>query len=57
MNSKSKQTKASNAFTKLGPYVRSIDFALEWLQLESGKALYHQNDEGDCTYVGKYCDP
>ena len=30
---------------------RSIDFALEWLQLESGKALYKQNDEANSTYV------
>ena len=30
---------------------RSIDFALEWLQLESGKALYKQNDEASSTYV------
>ena len=48
---------ALSVIDNLSPYVRSIDFALEWLQLESGKALYHQNDEGDCTYVGKYCDP
>ena len=32
-------------------YFRSIDFALEWLQLESGKALYKQNDEANSTYV------
>ena len=32
-------------------HFRSIDFALEWLQLESGKALYKQNDEANSTYV------
>ena len=32
-------------------FQRSIDFALEWLQLESGKALYKQNDEANSTYV------
>ena len=37
---------AMSVIDNLSPYVRSIDFALEWIQLESGKALYHQNDEG-----------
>ena len=36
---------------QLSPYVRSIDFALEWLQLESGRALYKQGQVADSTYV------
>jgi len=31
--------------------VRSLDFALEWLLVESGKALYKQGDMADCTNV------
>lgn len=42
---------AMSVIDNLSPYVRSIDFALEWLQVESGKALYKQNDEADSTYV------
>ena len=42
---------AMGIIDNLSPYVRSIDFALEWLSLESGKALYKQNDEADSTYV------
>ena len=43
--------KGGNYMRKYGIYFRSIDFALEWLQLESGKALYKQNDEANSTYV------
>ncbi|CAB4058251.1 NTE [Lepeophtheirus salmonis] len=35
----------------LSPFVRSIDFALEWILVESGKALYKQHDIADCIYV------
>ena len=28
-----------------------LDFALDWMLIESGKALYRQGDEADCTYV------
>ena len=42
---------AMSVIDNLSPYVRSIDFALEWLQLESGKALYKQNEEASSTYV------
>ena len=30
---------------------RSIDFALDWMLIESGRALYRQGEEADCTYV------
>lgn len=42
---------AMHVIDNLSPYVRSIDFALEWMQVESGKAIYHQGDLADCTYV------
>ena len=46
---------AMSVIDNLSPYVRSIDFALEWIQLESGKALYHQNDEGILKCFIFYC--
>ena len=42
---------ARSCVDQLSPYVRSIDFALEWLQLESGRALYKQGQTADSTYV------
>ena len=42
---------ARSCVDQLSPYVRSIDFALEWLQLESGRALYKQGQVADSTYV------
>ena len=42
---------ARSCVDQLSPYVRSIDFALEWLQLESGRALYRQGQQADSTYV------
>ena len=42
---------ANTVIDQLSPYVRSIDFSLEWLQLQSGKALYKQGQPADSTYV------
>ena len=28
-----------------------IDFALEWVQVNAGQAIYHQNDESDAIYI------
>ena len=42
---------AMSVVSNLSPDVRSIDFALEWMLLESGKALYKQNAEAESTYV------
>lgn len=36
---------------KMSAFVRQVDFALDWLFLESGRAVYRQDDESDCTYV------
>ncbi|CAG0919167.1 unnamed protein product [Notodromas monacha] len=36
---------------RLNPVVRQIDFALDWLNIEAGKALYRQGDVSDCTYI------
>jgi len=37
--------------TRLSPFVRQIDFAMDWTFLESGRALYKQREESDCTYI------
>jgi len=42
---------ANSVTEHMSHYVRSIDFALDWVLIESGKALYRQGDEADCTYV------
>merc|ERR1719495_2553428 len=42
---------ANSVTEHMSTYVRSIDFALDWVLIESGKALYRQGDEADCTYV------
>lgn len=36
---------------RLSPFVRQVDFALDWIFLESGRALYRQDDDSDSTYV------
>jgi lysophospholipid hydrolase len=42
---------AVSVIDQMSPYVRSIDFALEWMLVESGKALYKQDSKADSTYV------
>ena len=37
--------------SNLSPHVRSMDFAIEWMLVESGKALYKQDAKADSTYV------
>jgi lysophospholipid hydrolase len=36
---------------RLSPFVRQIDFAIDWIFLEGGRALYRQGDESDCTFI------
>ena len=42
---------AMSVISNISAYVRSIDFALDWVLIESGQALYRQGEEADCTYV------
>ncbi len=44
---------AMSVVANLSPHVRSIDFALEWVLVESGKALYKQESspQAENTYV------
>nr|CAH7756568.1 unnamed protein product [Callosobruchus chinensis] len=36
---------------RLSPFVRQVDFALDWIFVESGRAIYRQDDESDSTYI------
>ena len=36
---------------RLSPIVRQIDFALDWTELEAGRALYKQGDEANAAYI------
>jgi lysophospholipid hydrolase len=36
---------------RLSAFVRQIDFALDWINYESGRAIYRQGDKSDCTYI------
>lgn len=36
---------------RLSPFVRQIDFALDWVHYESGRAIYRQGDKPDNTYI------
>ncbi|XP_015605811.1 neuropathy target esterase sws isoform X1 [Cephus cinctus] len=42
---------ANTVVRRLSPFVRQVDFALDWLFLESGRAVYRQGDESDSTFV------
>jgi len=42
---------AASVIEHMSSFVRSIDFALDWMLIESGRALYRQGEEADCTYV------
>ncbi|CAH0384039.1 unnamed protein product [Bemisia tabaci] len=42
---------AHSIVNRLSPFVRQVDFALDWVFLESGRAVYRQGDESDSTYV------
>ncbi|XP_017149318.1 neuropathy target esterase sws isoform X1 [Drosophila miranda] len=36
---------------RLSPLVRQCDYALDWIFLESGRALYRQDESSDSTYI------
>ncbi|CAB3386877.1 Hypothetical predicted protein [Cloeon dipterum] len=42
---------ARTVVRRLSPFVRQVDFALDWVFPESGRALYRQDNDSDCTYV------
>uniref|UniRef100_A0A7N5ZUS6 lysophospholipase n=1 Tax=Anabas testudineus TaxID=64144 RepID=A0A7N5ZUS6_ANATE len=36
---------------RVSPFVRQIDFALDWMAVEAGRAVYRQGDKSDSTYI------
>lgn len=42
---------ASSVIRGLSPLVRQCDFALDWIFLESGRAVYRQDEVSDSTYI------
>lgn len=42
---------ANSVVSRLSPLVRQCDFALDWIFLESGRAVYRQDEPSDSTYI------
>lgn len=36
---------------RMSGFVRQIDFALDWMLIEAGRALYRQGEQSDCVYI------
>ncbi|KAI6653531.1 Neuropathy target esterase [Oopsacas minuta] len=42
---------ASSIINRLSPFMRQIDFALNWVPLDAGVVLYKQDDSSDSAYI------
>uniref|UniRef100_A0AAY4BF76 lysophospholipase n=1 Tax=Denticeps clupeoides TaxID=299321 RepID=A0AAY4BF76_9TELE len=42
---------AHTVVRRVSPFVRQIDFALDWMALEAGRAVYRQDDKSDSTFI------
>ncbi|XP_035021110.1 patatin-like phospholipase domain-containing protein 7 isoform X2 [Hippoglossus stenolepis] len=42
---------AHTVVKRVSPFVRQIDFALDWMALEAGRAVYRQGDKSDSTFI------
>ncbi|XP_050782419.1 patatin-like phospholipase domain-containing protein 7 isoform X2 [Gopherus flavomarginatus] len=42
---------AHSVVKRMSSFVRQIDFALDWMEVEAGRAVYRQGDKSDCTYI------
>ncbi|XP_055516324.1 patatin-like phospholipase domain-containing protein 7 isoform X1 [Leucoraja erinacea] len=42
---------AHTVVRRMSPFVRQIDFALDWMAVEAGRAVYRQGDRSDCTFI------
>lgn len=40
-----------SVLSRLSPFLRAIDFALEWRMIDSGKALFRQDEPAECLHV------
>uniref|UniRef100_A0A3B5M5S2 lysophospholipase n=1 Tax=Xiphophorus couchianus TaxID=32473 RepID=A0A3B5M5S2_9TELE len=41
---------AHTVAARMSAFVRQMDFAIDWMAVEAGRALY-QDDQSDCTYI------
>ncbi|XP_060106663.1 patatin-like phospholipase domain-containing protein 7 isoform X3 [Heteronotia binoei] len=42
---------AHTVVKRMSSFVRQIDFALDWMEVEAGRAVYRQGDSSDCTFI------
>ncbi|KAK7895627.1 hypothetical protein WMY93_020952 [Mugilogobius chulae] len=42
---------AHTVVKRMSSFVRQIDFALDWMAVEAGRAVYRQGDKSDCTFI------
>ncbi|XP_040270639.1 patatin-like phospholipase domain-containing protein 6 isoform X2 [Bufo bufo] len=42
---------AHSVARRVSPFVRQVDFAIDWIGVEAGKQLYSKGDPSDCTYI------
>ncbi|TSV94880.1 Patatin-like phospholipase domain-containing protein 7 [Bagarius yarrelli] len=42
---------AHTVVRRLSPFVRQIDFALDWMAVEAGRAVYRQGEKSDSTFI------
>nr|XP_046241990.1 patatin-like phospholipase domain-containing protein 7 isoform X3 [Scatophagus argus] len=42
---------AHTVVKRVSPFVRQIDFALDWMAVEAGRAVYRQEDKSDSTFI------
>ncbi|XP_053180826.1 patatin-like phospholipase domain-containing protein 7 [Scomber japonicus] len=42
---------AHTVVKRVSPFVRQIDFALDWMAVEAGRAVYRQRDKSDSTFI------
>ncbi|XP_047104314.1 neuropathy target esterase sws isoform X3 [Schistocerca piceifrons] len=42
---------AHTVVRRLSPFVRQVDFGLDWVFVETGRAVYRQGDESDSTFI------
>nr|XP_036863381.1 patatin-like phospholipase domain-containing protein 7 isoform X5 [Manis javanica] len=42
---------AHTVVKRMSSFVRQVDFALDWMEVEAGRAIYRQGDKSDCTYI------
>jgi lysophospholipid hydrolase len=42
---------SNSVVRRMSSFVRQIDFALDWMLIDAGRALYRQQERSDCVYI------